>query len=138
MKPVYQTRNGWPHGNCLMASVASVLELDLATCPDLAVAEAAGRDHWDVMREFVQQHGHDAAWLDGPPPKGYAVVSLMQPSGTAHACVALDGRIVHNPLAGAPLDFPATVRGYIAFVPLASPCPMFGRDESATAMAGTR
>lgn len=129
MKPVFQTRHGWPDGNCLMASLASIFAVTLEECPDLGPANVEyGPDYWKEIQGFARARGMEPVWIErertvAAPPAGYAIVSVMQPNGIPHACVSLDGRIVHNPVAGAPLDFPATVRGYIAFVPLRSDAP---------------
>lgn len=130
MRPVHQTRHGWPDGNCLMACVASVMELPLEACPDLGSADGEeGHADWGIMRAFAQDRGYALCWWDGRPPAGYSIVSLMQPNGIPHACVALDGTIVHNPVQGAPLEFPATVRGYVAFVLLAPASAPGGSKE---------
>ena len=123
MQLVYQTRPGWPDGNCLMASVATVLGVTLEECPDLGTATLEGDNYWQVLQGFVRRHGLEAVWIGAGSgaPRGYSVVSVMQPNGTAHACVAIEGNIVHNPTRGAPLEFPHTVTGYIAFIPLAEP-----------------
>jgi len=48
LRPVMQTRFGDPEGNCLMASVASILGIALDECPDLYEYEKRGLNWWLV------------------------------------------------------------------------------------------
>lgn len=116
MKPVDQTKFGYPEGNCLMACVASILEVGLDDLPDLFERCCIQRDdgvfweggeYWlDVLQEGVEALGWTATW--SPPldvyPTEYAIAG--GPAGRAfdeagkdvgHCVVYFDGVMVHDP-----------------------------------------
>jgi hypothetical protein len=130
MKPVQQTRLGAPQGNCLMAAVASLLEVALEECPDLYEAEQRGENYWTVMAAFLRSRGFQPVWmtpdfLGGCSPRGYAAVAGPGARGVDHVCVAKDGEIVHDPLPqGGGLR---SVTGYIVLVPI---CPASGETPA--------
>ncbi len=118
MRPVDQTKFGYPEGNCLMACVASILEVGLDALPDLfemccTSQEKDGTVHWDdgdwwsMLRGGVAVHGWDAVYRGDHPenaPSGYAIAG--GPGGRAldergqdrgHCVVYLDGVMVHDP-----------------------------------------
>lgn len=114
MIPVMQTLFGNPAGNCLMACVASIMEVPLEQFPDLYEAEEAGKEWWEVMREAVREHRWEITWIRDPfsktyrlAPVGYAVAGGPSPRATpsleddaqhpGHAVVCLDGEMVHDP-----------------------------------------
>lgn len=100
MKPVVQTRYGYPDGNCFAASVASILELPLDEC-----------DWWDRWQSWLRERGltmYHWPVEDKLVPPGWAILNTVPPhligTGPAgvdyevgHAVVAYDGRPVHNP-----------------------------------------
>jgi hypothetical protein len=91
MIPVDQTKFGMPDGNCMAASVASVLELPLVTVPDLAHVQ------WlPVLAAFAEAH-ELCLRVSAAPPPGYSIACGDGPRGFQHAVVAKDGRIVHDP-----------------------------------------
>ncbi len=117
MKPVDQTKFGYPEGNCLMACVASILEVALDELPDLFERCCTVRedgitwddgDWWEVLQEGVAAHGwtasYEAARYDMPHPPAYAIAG--GPGGRAfdekgvdvgHCVVCLNGEMVHDP-----------------------------------------
>ncbi len=117
MKPVEQTRFGYPEGNCLMSCVASVLEVGLDELPDLfercCTMDGDGNftddneNWWEVVKEGVRSHGWEAIYRADHPenhPTGYAIAG--GPSGRAfdgagrdvgHCVVYLDDKMVHDP-----------------------------------------
>jgi hypothetical protein len=109
MKPVMQTRDGWPAGNCLMAATASILECELEELPDVFDESERRGGHeaywWAVYLEALRARGFAVACIsngkDGYPtvsPIGWAIASLEDEcAAVGHAAVALDGRIVHDP-----------------------------------------
>lgn len=124
MTPVDQTTFG-AEGNCFSACVASVLDLPIADVPRFTgdgwwlrfVAWCAERD---LMPIFIPV-GHDVL-TPGRAPAGYSMVGgpclrdgALSPR--LHECVALDGKIVHdpNPCRAGLLE----IRDYIVLVPLA-------------------
>jgi hypothetical protein len=140
MKAVYQTKYGRPNGNCWMACIASILEVPLETCPDLSKhwCDEDAPDWWIASYEFVREHGFQLiclpverrippvlVWPDGHTPRGLSIASGMvynrpdYPNGIMHACVALNGDVIHDPnnLHGEGLDF---ISDYTVLVPI---CP---------------
>lgn len=114
MIPVMQTRFGNPAGNCLMACIASIMEVPLESFPDLYEAEEAGEEWWEVMRTAVRKHRWEITWVREPfsktyrlAPMGYAVAGGPSPrerpeldddaGHPGHAVVCLDGKTVHDP-----------------------------------------
>ena len=118
MKPVNQTKFGYPEGNCLMACVASILEVDLDALPDLFEECCTPLDDgegvtwddgnwWDVLQQSVRAHGWEAVYRGDHPeqhPGGYAIAG--GPGGRAfdeqgedvgHCVVYVDGEMVHDP-----------------------------------------
>ncbi len=103
MKPVDQTRFG-KEGNCLMASVASLLEISLEECPNIydlceGDEKRIERDWWKILTDFLHRHGYYPALIDARhgDPKGYALAGGKSNRGLWHSVVALDGEIVHDP-----------------------------------------
>jgi hypothetical protein len=109
MIPVMQTRDGWPHGNCWMAALASILEVPLESLPDLYEEGTRRGDPeawwWGIALEVAEQHGvllehvspGDGRYPGLGFPPGYAIACIPSPGVTGHAVVALDGAIVHDP-----------------------------------------
>jgi len=94
MKAVFQTKFGKPHGNCLQACVATVLELELETVPNFVDFE----DWRGELQAFLARYGFWAVWLaDGPTPRGYHLIEGIGPRGLCHAVVGHNGEIVHDP-----------------------------------------
>jgi hypothetical protein len=104
MKPVMQTRFGFPNGNCYAACVASILEMPIEDMPVIA-ADEDFNDRWDA---WYAEHGlarvtfrPGADWK----PKGYYVLCGKSPRDifngkgerVDHATVGLDGNFVHDP-----------------------------------------
>lgn len=109
MIPVDQTKFGMPDGNCMAASVASVLELPLETVPNLANLE------WlSILAAFADEHGL-CLRVSAVPPPGDAIACGDGPRGFQHAVVVRHGQVVHDPhheRAGL-----VNVHHYISFVP---------------------
>lgn len=61
MKPVDQTQFGWPHGNCFMACVASIMEVGLDDLPDLYEPTKDDKAHWwNVFMDAIRGYGWSA------------------------------------------------------------------------------
>jgi len=111
MKPVMQTRFGYPEGDCLMACIASILEVRLDSCPDLYTEAHLKKKHWfNIVRAFCLGHGflavhYDQGGKDRIIPEGYHVGQgpsprdLVDEDGqpVGHSIVTLDGEMVHDP-----------------------------------------
>ena len=94
MVPIDQTLHGSTDGNCFAASVASILELPLQ-----AVPHTFGVND-DFMR-WLAARGLSATIYDASKyvPPGYAIAAgpSKRFAGFLHACVAWNGRVVHDP-----------------------------------------
>lgn len=112
MKPVDQTKFGFPEGNCFEACVASILEI-----PIEAVPRYPDESSWfEFYQDWIKQFGLTLIDIDGSSgvkPQGYSIMSGMSPRGKfMHATVALDGEMVHDPhsdrtgiVQGGPLEY---------------------------------
>ncbi len=125
MTPVFQTRGGAAFakitaagdkvvvrgGNCFQAALASLFGMPLDDVPDF-VNDLWLDDQWfrhvqtwcvDKRRRMILWLGFDASSslydLDALPwkPAGYSLITGKSKRGHAHVCVALDGKIVHDP-----------------------------------------
>jgi hypothetical protein len=95
--PVDQTTHGPTTGNCFSACVASILELPISEVPFFMAPE----QWWPPFVEWCAMRGYDAVYFPNTEyvPLGYSIVggpSYRWP-GKLHACVALDGVVVHDP-----------------------------------------
>lgn len=105
MKPVIQRKHAidGEEGDCLMASVASILECDLDELPPLL---RQYDDHWlAIVGDAVMRRGFRLILCGNEPPvdpPGYAIGLGESPRASngyteRHAVVALDGHVVHDP-----------------------------------------
>lgn len=105
MIPVHQTRFGFPHGNCMAACIASLLELPIEEMPVIP-ADDRFNDTWDAWlrdRGFARVCFHS----DGTnfTPKGYYLIAgpsprpILDDAGARafHVVVGLDGVPIHDP-----------------------------------------
>ena len=130
MKPVDQTKFGFPHGDCFAACVASILERELSECVIFSEGvdldsenDIATKKHWwIVFQNWLRDHADMQAVylhvseLAGRKPQGYSILSGKGPRGLDHSTVALDGGMVHDPhpsRAGL-----LEIRYYVCFLPL--------------------
>lgn len=93
MRPVDQRIQDNVNGDCLAACIASILEVSIDDVPPIIVSE-----HGTWMTEiatWLAARGYALVYVANIPPlspKGYHIASDGE-----HACVALDGVIVHDP-----------------------------------------
>jgi hypothetical protein len=94
MLPVDQTTYGPTHGNCISACVASILELPIEVVPYFI-----DEHWWERLVGWLTTLGLIATAVEDRCPPGYAIA--FGPSrrliDRGHACVAIDGVIVHDP-----------------------------------------
>lgn len=106
MKPVFQTKFGDKHGNCMVACVASLLELPLSAVPEFGFDQK----QWQInLLAFLRQYG--LGWqcinydfYENHPylaPHGYVILTGPNAQGVNHAVVGVSDehgiRMVHNP-----------------------------------------
>ena len=134
MKPVMQTRFGWPEGNCTEACLASMLGLDIEEVPDLFVAcdrrdGVIGGDWIGVIDSWLRTRGLSLLWIDLNSVHGAAQIMSrrgefmhlmsggsprIRKEGFEHMVVAVNGRMVHDPHPdGSGLEGKVTGHGYI-------------------------
>lgn len=112
MKPVMQDKFGLD-GNCLSASIASILELPLAEVPSFhtGIPEGTPQDdpeacviYWNNVHRFLNERGYGLTIFEGVIAKsliqslsGYFIVGGKSPRGYSHAVVySIDG-LAHDP-----------------------------------------
>jgi hypothetical protein len=96
MKPVTQSKTG-DVGTCFRSCLASILELKEHEVPDINDFSAPG---WPgAVDDFLYEHGlsYRRVPIDGVKPSGYSTIEGVSPRGGLHACVAYDGKLVHDP-----------------------------------------
>lgn len=97
MMPVTQSRVG-EDGTCFRACIASILEVPEKRVPDFG---AFGNDEswWDDIQDWLAKAGleYKRIPIDGAKPVGYSTIEGISPRGGMHACVAYNGKLVHDP-----------------------------------------
>lgn len=101
MKPVQQTKIGYPDGNCLSACIASVFGVEIDSVPDFGT----GSQWYDKFTDYmIGQFGLQPIDIEYPccfEPKGYHFINGKSPRGNyLHAIVGKDGEGVHDPYPG--------------------------------------
>ena len=96
-----------PRSNCMMAALASLIEVPLEELPDLYDEEQkGGREWWEIVRDTAKAHGYGVVFykIEGEEwphiaPTGYhiAIGPTVRHETMPHAVVALDGAVVHDP-----------------------------------------
>jgi hypothetical protein len=90
MIPKEQTRIG-KGGNCFATALASILETPI---PEFGFSD----DYWQRVRAYLAKRG--LAYKRVPlsqRPQGYSTIEGISPRGGLHACVAKNGKFVHDP-----------------------------------------
>lgn len=100
MKKVYQTKFG-KEGNCFVACLASILELNIEDIPDFRDVD---KWYFDYKRWLLKKFDLDLLALEGWgkrtigfAPKVYAVVSGLSPRGFQHSTIYFGNEMVHDP-----------------------------------------
>ena len=106
LTPTVQRVEGYPYGECVRASYASLLDLPIELVPRLdpgalAPGEAQGdrERNWLALLglDLIEMSPAEAATL---PPAALArphLVSGVSPRGLGHRCVGLHGRVLWDP-----------------------------------------
>jgi hypothetical protein len=95
MKPVFQTVIDEVKGNCLVACIASILELDIEDVPDFRE-----KDVWyNQYQNWFRMNSYEFQVTSEEPKEKYYIAQY--PScvfkGKSHVVVASEGKIVHDP-----------------------------------------
>jgi hypothetical protein len=115
MRLVTQSRVG-DNGTCFRSCIASIFDV-----PESDVVDFDGPrkymhnateldDYWANVQGWLGERGlrYRRVPLSGSKPSGYSTIEGISPRGGLHACVAYDGKLVHDPH---PLD--GTGRGLL-------------------------
>lgn len=111
MIPVTQTQFGWPNGNCVRASYASIFELPLNAIPpmDPGTCESLGEQQGDRERAWLTSVGYNLVEISAPEggalpqslldcvPQEFHLISGLSSRGFGHRCVGYGGRVVWDP-----------------------------------------
>src|SRR6266852_706305 len=111
MRPVTQTTFGYPHGSCVRAAYASILEIPLEDVPPLDPGTAAlmGQDQHALEREWLASIGLNLVEISTDPddslpeeildcvPEVHHLMSGISPRGYGHRCVGIGGKLVFDP-----------------------------------------
>jgi len=99
MKKVFQTKFGYPNGNCHAACLASIFELNIDDIPDFGK-----RSNWydNFIKWCVEALDLYPIDIDinksDIEPRGYYIVNGKSLNGDfRHSVVAKDGEIIHDP-----------------------------------------
>jgi hypothetical protein len=95
MKRVDQTTYGPTYGNCISACVASLLEVPIGAVPLFVDENWRTRFIWWLAARGLAAMEISAA----SPPSGFSIAfgPSTRLADRGHACVALDGVVVHDP-----------------------------------------
>lgn len=82
------------NGNCLAASLASVLEIQIEEVPEF---ENMTKDTWkNALFEWASKCGYAVRFTKNPPV-GFAIGVGIHPEGEFHAVVVLNGEFFFDP-----------------------------------------
>jgi hypothetical protein len=98
LNPLTQTQVG-DNGNCFATCLASILDMTTEQVPDFRPGTATDEEFFAAAAEFLADHGlsYRRTPVDGAKPSGYSTIEGISPRGGMHACVAYDGRMIHDP-----------------------------------------
>lgn len=106
--PTTQTREGWPYGDCVRASYATILGVPFDSIPRFDPAALGGRDQRQAERQWLASIGlelveianADEAQMEevlDSMPDVYHLMSGLSPRGLCHRCVGFGGRLAFDP-----------------------------------------
>jgi len=109
---VTQTHEGWPHGNCVQASYATLFGCPIECIPRFDPASIGQQKQGDLEREWLASLGFDLVEIavssnqelpqdvldtvedEWPMPH---LISGMSPRGFGHRCVGIGGQVAWDP-----------------------------------------
>lgn len=106
--PTTQSREGWPLGDCVRASYATILDLPLEAVPRFDPAILGGEEQRDKERRWLSSLGLTLVEISSAPdelpnevlgliPPGLHLISGISPRNLGHRCVGMGGRVVWDP-----------------------------------------
>jgi hypothetical protein len=104
--PVMQTKIGEDHGNCFEACMASILEIPIYRVPDFPRDDT---EFIQALEDFLLQYGLFYLQVETNDPvmkvafkrgDAWHVIEGTSERGGPHACVGLNGKLVHDPHPG--------------------------------------
>lgn len=117
LRAVYQDRSGDRVGNCFSACLATLLQIDLEETRTFHAEYLEAASRWDPLTErerwnwlasgranpvhdvvdgWLALHGRVAVFT-ALAVRGWSIACGDNHQGVPHACVALDGELVHDP-----------------------------------------
>lgn len=95
MTPVTQSRVG-EDGTCFRSCLASIFDLKEAQVPDFS---GDGDEFFGQVDDYLATRGltYRRVPVDSAKPSGYSTIEGISPRGGLHACVAKDGKLIHDP-----------------------------------------
>lgn len=111
MRPVTQRTTGWPYGECVRASYATLLGVSIDEIPrlDPGAAMEAGQEQGNRERAWLASIGYGLVEIatrsdDSLPqevldcvPRVPHLMSGISPRGFGHRCVGIGGRLAFDP-----------------------------------------
>jgi hypothetical protein len=111
MRGVTQRTEGWPGGECVRASYATLLGVDIDLIPPLDPGTAArkGQDQGNMERAWLSSIGLDLVEIAVDPydtipqevldcvPEVPHLMSGISPRGYGHRCVGIGGQVAWDP-----------------------------------------
>lgn len=112
MIPQTQRVVGWPNGECVRASYATLLGIPITSIPrlDPGAAMMAGEDQGVREREWLASIGFDLMEISTNPHENLSpevlgcipstmphLISGISPRGYGHRCVGVGGKLVWDP-----------------------------------------
>jgi len=109
--PTTQHITGWPHGSCVQASYAAILDLPLSAVPsfDPGTSARLGQEQGDRERAWLASIGLSLVEIAVEPPEELSeeildcvpevphLISGISPRGYGHRCVGIGGRVAFDP-----------------------------------------
>jgi len=118
MKEVFQTKFGYPDGNCHAACLASIFELEIETIPNFGVGPSWYEKFtlWCIAKLGVQPIDiqiNDEVFT----PSGFHMINGPSKNGDFwHSVVGMDGKVFHDPYPGGALKTPTSYTLFIKVI----------------------
>lgn len=104
MRLVEQTAEGYPYGNCVKSSWASLLGIPLDDVPDFDPGHIGDANQLEEERKWIRGLGYDVVVvsakgdLPNVPPDVCHLMSGLSPRGPfGHRCVGRGGKLIWDP-----------------------------------------